>query len=72
MNARLPSLSLTLGVSAVLAAAMLLLQISDTKLALFYWLNALSHYTGELVWAHITLLGEGLLAVALVKVCCWV
>lgn len=50
----------------MLAVSMLLLQISGTKLALFYWLNTLSHYTGEPVWAHITLLGEGLLAVALV------
>ena len=55
-----------LGISAVLAVLMLLLQVSGTNVALFLWLNGLSHYTGEPVWANITLLGEGLLALALV------
>jgi membrane-associated phospholipid phosphatase len=40
--------------------------LSSANTSLFYSLNGLSRHTGEPLWANITLLGEGLLAVALI------
>ncbi|MEE8388077.1 MAG: phosphatase PAP2 family protein [Acidiferrobacterales bacterium] len=65
ISARLPSWPVIVGIPAVLAAFMLLLHLSDANMTLFWWLNGFSRYTGEPLWANITLLGEGLLAVAL-------
>lgn len=65
ISARLPPWPVILSIPAVLAVFMLLLQLSGASVALFRWLNAFSRYTGEPLWANITLFGEGLLAVAL-------
>ncbi len=66
INVRIPPWSVILGISILLIAFMLLLQFSGTNVSLFRWLNGLSRYTGEPLWANITLFGEGLLGVALV------
>jgi len=66
INVRFPSWSVILGLSVVLIVFMLVLQLSGTNISLFRWLNGWSRYTGEPLWANITLFGEGLLGVALV------
>lgn len=65
IDARFPPLAVILGIPAVLAVFMLLLQLGNANESLFRWMNGLSRYTGEPLWANITLFGEGLLAVAL-------
>ncbi len=65
INARFPPWPLILGIPAVLAVFMLLLYLSGDNVTLFRWLNGISRYTGEPLWANITLFGEGLLALAL-------
>lgn len=66
ITAKLPSLAVIVGVSAVFVVAMLLLQIVGANVSLFHKLNGLSRITGEPLWANLTLLGEGLLALALI------
>lgn len=66
IDVRYPPWPAILGIPAVLMALMLLLQLGSANVSLFRWLNELSRYTGESLWAHITLFGEGLLGVALV------
>ena len=66
IDVRFPPLAVILGIPAALAVLMLLLQLGNANVSLFRWLNGLSRYTGEPVWANITLFGEGLLAVSLV------
>lgn len=64
-DAYFPAWPVILGVSAVCIMLMLILKFSSGNLSLFYWLNGLSRYTGAPLWANVTLLGEGLLGVAL-------
>lgn len=63
---RIPPWSVILGISTLLIVLMLLLHFSGSNISLFRWLNGWSRYTGEPLWANITLFGEGLLGVALV------
>lgn len=60
-----PPLALVWGVPAALVVLLLALHAGSANQALFSWLNGLSRYTGDPLWANITLLGEGLLAFTL-------
>lgn len=55
-----------LGIPLVALAGMALVWLLDLNLALFLWFNGLSRYTGELLWSHLTLLGDGVVALVLV------
>lgn len=61
-----PSLKVALAVPLVPFFLLAMTADNETNLALFRRLNALSQCTGDAVWANITLLGEGLLAFALI------
>ena len=61
-----PPLKVALAVPLVPLFLLVMAADNEVNLALFRWLNALSRYTGDAVWANITLLGEGLLAFTLI------
>lgn len=54
------------GVLLVLVLALASLVLSGENRPLFFVLNGISRFTGDVLWAHITLLGEGLLGFALI------
>ena len=60
-----PPPALIWGIPATLIIVLLALHAGSANQALFSWLNGLSRYTGDPIWANITLLGEGLLAFTL-------
>jgi membrane-associated phospholipid phosphatase len=61
-----PPLKVALAVPLVPLFLLVMAVDNEVNLALFRWLNALGRYTGDAVWANITLLGDGLLALALI------
>ena len=60
-----PPPALIWGIPATLIIVLLALHAGSANQTLFSWLNGLSRYTGDPIWANITLLGEGLLAFTL-------
>ncbi|HHL45118.1 MAG TPA: phosphatase PAP2 family protein [Gammaproteobacteria bacterium] len=54
------------GVPLIALIGMAVIQVADLNLPLFLWFNGLSRYTGELLWSHLTLLGDGVVALVLV------
>ncbi len=54
------------GVLAALLSVFVLVYATGSNRPLFFLLNGLSATTGDSLWAHITLLGEGLLGFALI------
>ena len=60
-----PPPALIWGIPATLIIVLLALHAGSANQDLFSWLNGLSRYTGDPIWANITLLGEGLLAFTL-------
>ena len=64
-SAKFPPRALVWGVPVGLLVLLLALHAGSANQAVFGWLNGLSRYTGDPVWANITLLGEGLLAFTL-------
>ncbi len=53
------------GVPLVALISMAIIRAADLNLPLFIWFNGLSHYTGGVLWSHLTLLGEGVVALVL-------
>jgi membrane-associated phospholipid phosphatase len=64
-SATFPSTRLALAIPVASVLAVLLLSVGNSNMVAFSWLNGLSQYTGDTLWANITLLGEGLLVFAL-------
>jgi membrane-associated phospholipid phosphatase len=54
------------GVLSALLLALAVVVLSGANRPLFFVLNGISRFTGDALWAHITLLGEGLLGFALI------
>ncbi|HFC54338.1 MAG TPA: phosphatase PAP2 family protein, partial [Gammaproteobacteria bacterium] len=53
------------GVPLAALLGMLLVWMGELNRPLFFWFNTLSRYGGELLWSHLTLLGDGLVALVL-------
>lgn len=64
-QATLPSIKLALTIPTLSLIALVVLFAGNSNMALFSWLNSLNQYTGDMLWANITLMGEGLLVFAL-------
>ncbi len=47
-------------------AGLTLVWITGSSTPVFFWFNGLSRYTGETLWSHLTLLGDGVVAMVLV------
>jgi len=54
------------GVPLAALIGMIVVWSADLNLALFLWFNGLSQYTGKLLWSHLTLLGDGVVALVLI------
>ncbi len=54
------------GVPLAALIGLIIVRVADLDLALFLWFNGLSQYTGQLLWSHLTLLGDGVVALVLI------
>lgn len=57
-----------LTISGVILTLLMLLAITDSNVALFYWVNDLGRLTGSWFWANVTTFGEGMLILSLLGV----
>ncbi len=54
------------GIPLAALISLIIVWATDLNLALFLWFNGLSQYTGKLLWSHLTLLGDGVVALVLI------
>lgn len=64
--AKIPSTAVLWGLPSVFLLLMVAVGLFQANVWGFHLFNGISRYTGDSVWAHVTLLGEGLLALALI------
>jgi len=53
------------GVPLAALVGLIIIWTADLNLTLFLWFNGLSQYTSKLLWSHLTLLGDGVVALVL-------